>query len=196
MADRSLSEKERQQRLRQIGAKKPVVEQALVIWGHNDAVVVNGVDSNNLDLSAFKIGNLHVPPNYQRPRFRSEAVKAGEILCRTGYPLLQDKLEIVWDGNKFVANGWPALFVNSGLVSRFLNGPHGRIIEIDSPGLSGQSGGPLFDHGGGICGIQHRTTHYPLGFETTPQTYFHVGQAIDVSSVREFLDSAGIEYLT
>ena len=118
------------------------------------------------------------------------------MLCRTGYPLLEDKLVIKWDGKGYAANGAPALFVNSGLVSRFINEGNIKIIELDSPGLRGQSGGPLFDEDGRICGMQFRTTSYPLGFETKPQQYYHVGQAIDVSTLRAFLDAHDIEYAT
>ena len=121
-------------------------------------------------------------------------MQAGELLCRTGYSLLEDKLAVKWDGTGFAANAAPPLFVNSGLVSRFINQGDLRIIELDSPGLRGQSGGPLFDEEGRICGMQFRTTHYPLGFNTNPQERYHVGQAIDVSTLRAFLDGNGIDY--
>ena len=39
-----------------------------------------------------------------------------------------------------------------------------RFIETSSPGLRGQSGGPIFDQQGIIWGIQSRTAHHPLGF--------------------------------
>lgn len=38
------------------------------------------------------------------------------------------------------------------------------LIETSSPGLKGQSGGPIFDKEGTVFGIQSRTMHFPLGF--------------------------------
>ena len=194
-ADRSVPERERQRRLRQFG-KKPQIERAAVAWGHTGAAVDKFELSNNADLAVFQIKNLKVPNEFQRPRLRIDDVKAGELLCRTGYPLLEDKLKIKWDGQAFAANGTPALFVNIGIVSRFINEANTKIIELDSPGLQGQSGGPLFDEEGRICGIQFRTEHYPLAFETKPRTYYHVGQAVDVSVIRSFLDHQNIAYAT
>ena len=194
-ADRSVPPKEKRRRFHELG-KKPQIDRAAVAWGQTGAVVHQFHVADVADLAAFRIENLKVPPDFQRPRFRVEPVKAGEMLCRTGYPLLEDKLAIKWDGQGFAANGAPALFVNSGLVGRFISEGNMKIIELDSPGLQGQSGGPLFDEEGRICGIQFRTSHYPLGFETKPQTYYHVGQALDVSVIREFLDGLSIAYAT
>lgn len=40
-------------------------------------------------------------------------------------------------------------------------------IETSSPGLRGQSGGPVYDREGRVWGIQSRTIHIPLGFDPT-----------------------------
>lgn len=37
-------------------------------------------------------------------------------------------------------------------------------IETSTPGLPGQSGGPMFDADGNIWALQAVTTHTPLGF--------------------------------
>ena len=38
------------------------------------------------------------------------------------------------------------------------------FLETSSPGLMGQSGGPIFDVRGTVWSIQSRTMHLPLGF--------------------------------
>ena len=173
-----------------------MIDRAAVVWGQQGAVVHEFHLAMIADLAVFRIENLKPHADYQRPRFRADEVKAGEMLCRTGYPLLADKLAVKWDGQGFTANGIPALFVNTGIVSRFLKEGNIPIMEVDSPGLQGQSGGPLFDQEGRICGIQFRTTHYPLAFDVKPQPYYHVGQALDASVIRAFLDHTGIDYAT
>ena len=194
-ADRDIEPKDRRRRLQELGPR-PEIRRGAAVWGQTGGVVRTFKLASDVDLAIFRIENLQAPADFQPPRFRDNGVKAGEMLCRTGYPLLQDKFAVKWDGKVFIANGVPALFVNSGLVSRFLDIGGVRILELDSPGLKGQSGGPLFDQEGKICGIQTRTISYPLGFNTKPETFFHVGQALDVSVIRRFLDNEGIAYQT
>ena len=134
-ADRSITNREKTQRLRQLG-KKPTIERAAVAWGQSGAVVHQFHVADKADLAVFRIENLKVPTKFQPPRFRVDDVKAGEMLCRTGYPLLEDKLVVKWDGQGFAANGAPALFVNSGLVGRFISENNMKIIERNcSPGV-------------------------------------------------------------
>lgn len=152
-----------------------------------------------MDIASYKITNVIIPDDYTPPVFRKTEVKAGEMLCRTGYPLLEDLLATEIRENEFVLNMHPTLFVNSGLVGRIRkeimnDGSCARFIELDSPGLRGQSGGPLFDVDGKICGMQSRTQHYTLGFNTPSPTYYHVGEAIDASTICRYLDTLGIQY--
>jgi hypothetical protein len=42
-----------------------------------------------------------------------------------------------------------------------------KYLETSSPGLRGQSGGPIFDRHGRIWALQSSTQHLPLGFEPT-----------------------------
>ncbi len=43
-------------------------------------------------------------------------------------------------------------------------GSSGKFIETSSPGLVGQSGGPIVDSEGAVWALQSHTRHYPLGF--------------------------------
>ena len=64
------------------------------------------------------------------------------------------------------------LFPLEGMVTRIVRcpAPHApkgttcTFVETSSPGLMGQSGGPLFDTDGAVRGIQSHTRHHPLGF--------------------------------
>ncbi len=67
------------------------------------------------------------------------------------------------------------------------------LIETSSPGLRGQSGGPLVDEDGKVCGIQSYTIHYSLKFNVQDQ-FLHVGRAIHAKSIIEFLDRYNISY--
>ena len=125
-----------------------------------------------IDLGIGRITGVTPPADYQFPKFRVRDVEQGELLCRAGYPFINDRRPTWTAENGFAfENLFPVpMFVNEALVSRFgtlrddNNQAVGKLIETSSPGLRGQSGGPLADADGHICGIQVNTGHYPLGF--------------------------------
>ena len=76
-----------------------------------------------------------------------------------------------------------------------------RILETSTPGLRGQSGGPIFDTNGDIWAIQSRTQHYDLGFKPKAMQsaqeehqFLNVGLGVHVQTVLGFLDQLGIKY--
>ena len=108
-----------------------------------------------------------MPAGHVYPQFRVREVEQGELLCRLGYPFV-DSVGPTWSKNKGFAftNLFPVpQFVNEALVSRFVQLNAGVWIETNSPGLKGQSGGPLADSDSYICGVQVNTGHYSLGFK-------------------------------
>src|SRR5205814_832408 len=77
-----------------------------------------------------------------------------------------------------------------------------RMFETSSPGLRGQSGGPVFDQKGRIWGIQSRTVHYPLGFSPpVPNStkgekehqFLNVGRCVHAESIIEFCKLHNVE---
>ena len=77
-----------------------------------------------------------------------------------------------------------------------------KYFETSSPGLRGQSGGPVFDVTGVVWGIQSETTHYPLGFSPknaegqAEHQFLNSGKAVDAETVCGFLDDNDISYET
>jgi S1-C subfamily serine protease len=149
-----------------------------------------------VDIGVGKLDGYIPPPVHKFPRFRRRDVAQGELLCRVGYPFVDD-IGLKWSNERFqFTNLFPVpQFANEALVSRFIQLPTGRWIETSSPGLRGQSGGPLVDADGYICGIQVNTHHYPLGFRGGGRNQvLNVGRAVHVETVRQFLDTKGIRY--
>ena len=144
------------------------------------------------------------------------SVRPGDMLCRLGFPFPEfkdfrydeenDSLE--WDSSAGRPN--TPRFPIEGMFTRHLAGPDGRIygIELSTPGLRGQSGGPLFTSEGLICGMQSSTKHLHLGFDMVGekkmlhgkeytinnQPFLHVGQCIGADRIKEFLREQGVEY--
>ena len=166
-----------------------------------------------LDVGVLKVEGIVPPADYRFPEFHAQEVEQGELLCRAGFPLLKDEYSPTWSAEKgfrfnlgsllpspmFVTDS--VMFINEALVSRFRpvhyeNGKRvGRLIQTSSPGLIGQSGGPLVDDNGLIRGIQVSTRPYPLGFEAeATHQQLHVGQAVASGTIMEYLDWKGIKY--
>ena len=160
-----------------------------------------------IDLGIGKLDGLKPPSNYVFPRFRvTPEIDQGELLCRAGYPFVNN-FQPRWTQDKGFefSNLFPVpMFVNEALVSRFLHVRQageagdknvGIWIETSSPGLGGQSGGPLVDVNGCICGIQINTAHYPLGFKGKGSNQvLHVGRAVHSRTVRAVLEKHNIDY--
>lgn len=141
-------------------------------------------------------------------------IEQGKYLCRVGYPFPEYtnyKYDAVVDEIMF-DNSKPAnipIFPIDGIVTRNIaEGTEIMGIEMSTPGLKGQSGGPLFDKDGLIYGMQQSTKHLHLGFDIENKeillsgrrkkindyAFLHLGQCIRVDIITQFLDEHNIKY--
>jgi S1-C subfamily serine protease len=146
---------------------------------------------------------------YPLLRSDDDPVRPGMPVARVGYPFHTVEAEYDDERSSFdVTAGFPVpSFASDGIVSRFrgLRAEDGReylYIETSTPGLRGQSGGPLVDVEGRLCGVQSRTIHYDLGFDAhverngrkeTERQFLNVGEASHVQTVRNVLNTLGVE---
>ena len=188
---RRLSKRDQNRRLKQ--HPETTITHAGVLWGTWDNPTTTGkfVIHETADLALFRLEGFRNPPGYQPPEFRVD-VEPGESLCRVGYALLDD-ISVTFKRDSFALDQRPPLFVNEGIVSRYVKESGNDHIEVSSPGLLGQSGGPVADTEARVCGIQVRTRHYRLGFGTEGASY-HVGQAVKASVVCDFLRSNKVQF--
>ena len=143
-----------------------------------------------------------------------DKVKQGKYLCRLGYPFpefnnfqhnsITDDIEWTKVGNQNSPR-----FPLDGIITRF--GGDGKqiiSIEMSTPGLRGQSGGPLFDSDGVVYGMQYMTSHLHLGFDIKDKEiindgkktkvsnypFLHVGHCIHADRIKEFLTEQKIKF--
>jgi hypothetical protein len=130
----------------------------------------------------------------------------GTSLCKLGYPFHEPNAS--YDETKDVFTLAPGvvplpLFPIEGIYTR--NAVAGKskdgkyeikFLETSSPGLRGQSGGPIFDTNGTVWAIQSRTTHFPLGFspkvkkngkEVEENQFLNVGLGVHPELIVAFL---------
>lgn len=144
----------------------------------------------------------------------SSTIRQGEFLCRLGFPFPEftnfkfnesvDDIEWTQEG----ITGSPR-FPMDGMVTRFLADESGLFgIELSTPGLKGQSGGPLFNKEGIVYGMQFSTKHLHLGFDlidkeivsnnktkkVSDYSFLHLGQCIHVDTIKAFLKEKQVKY--
>jgi hypothetical protein len=96
----------------------------------------------------------------------------GTPLCKLGYPFQQVKASYDESGGGFHLSTGPQPltgFPMEGIYTRTLSAGKSsdgryeiKFLETSSPGLTGQSGGPLFDSRGTLWGVQSRTDMHSI----------------------------------
>lgn len=175
------------------------------------------VNHPEYDLSLIKIEGFEKLGVTQFPRFLkdNQQVQPGQMLCRLGFPFPEFsnfQLNLAKDQLEWTQAGQPRSprFPLEGMVTRFLGDKKGKVhgIEMSTPGLRGQSGGPLFDSEGIVVGMQSRTKHLHLGFDIEEKeivahgkskkvndySFIHLGECIHASAIKEFMDQQGVKY--
>jgi hypothetical protein len=141
-------------------------------------------------------------------------VQQGKSLCRLGYPFPEfsnykyesEKDDIIW--TKEGKSQTPRFPIDGIITRKLLNKGKVMGIEISTPGLRGQSGGPLFDTNGIIYGMQSHTHHLHLGFDikekeilegskkkkVSNHPFLHLGNCIHVNIIKSFLKEKEVKF--
>lgn len=152
--------------------------------------------------------------NYPIFKDVSTDLKQGLSLCRLGFPFAEFEdyqYDAQTDSLDWIGNGgaMSPYFPIEGILTRFVSDYEGVFgIEMSTPGLIGQSGGPLFDRDGIVCGMQFATHSEPLGFDqvnreiivnrkkkkVSDHPFMHLGRCIHVDVIKQFMDENGVKY--
>ena len=144
----------------------------------------------------------------------TSGLKQGKFLCRLGFPFPQftnfayDKTSdsIRWTDTGRVDS---PRFPIEGMLTRGLLDNGGQVtgFEMSTPGLRGQSGGPVFDADGKIWGMQAATAHLDLDFDVDQEVvrnglkkpvkdsaFLHVGYCLHVDVLKCFMKEHGVQF--
>jgi hypothetical protein len=168
------------------------------------------------DLAIVKFNDYQVPyyQNYAVFKKDTSTILPGEFLCRLGFPFPEFtnyQYNEQTDDIEWTATGamHSPRFPLEGMVTRFLVEEQRMFgIELSTPGLKGQSGGPLFDQQGLVCGMQFSTKHLHLGFDlmdkdivvntsvrkVSDYPFLHLGQCIHVDVIKAFLREMRVNF--
>jgi trypsin-like peptidase len=155
-------------------------------------------------LESFDPATIQQFPVFKNP---SSGMLIGTSLCRLGFPFHQINATFDETTNQF-ALGPGVLpvprFPNDGIHTRVVlanseDGKHqAKFLETSSPGLRGQSGGPIFDRNGHVWALQSRTQHLPLGFAPTVKhgnkEIMHVGWGSHVEEIIKLFQQHSVSF--
>jgi Trypsin-like peptidase domain len=169
-----------------------------------------------LDLAILKFKNVtqYHYTSYAKFLKDSTILKQGKQLCRFGFPFAEftnfeydsvnDEINFTNTGN---ANS-PSFPIDGIITRHVAEGQKIVGLEISTPGLRGQSGGPLFDINGLVCGMQSHTVQYHMGFDEQKieiaskgkktniinHSFLNVGRSIHVEAIKDFLKLNDVKY--
>lgn len=140
-------------------------------------------------------------------------LRCGTSLCKLGYPFYSIEATFHEETGSFkLAPGtlpvprFPieGIYTRNVIVGKSRAGKRKiKFLETSSPGLKGQSGGPVFDVRGTVWAIQSRTTHFPLGFspkvkkngcEVEENQFLNAGWGVHPEVIVNFLRDNNIEF--
>ena len=168
-------------------------------------------DYLDLAIIKFKGANLKCD-NY--PTFAKELPSQGQSVCKLGFAFPEysyfeysKENENIVMKNEIISS-FP-LFPMDGIVTRQIVDEKKQVtmFETSTPGLRGQSGGPIFSPEGLVYGIQSMTKHLDLNFDIdkvvkrgienkkiTYTPFINLGVGISSKEIIKFLDLNNIKY--
>jgi hypothetical protein len=179
-------------------------------WCQDGAVLTELYVDEPADMAIGRLSGFDVSTVSNFPKFRDPSTDPAPAcsLCRLGYPFVE--VRATYDpASGFTLQNFvlPPLFPNDGIHTRMMldtkNGRTVKFIETSTPGLRGQSGGPLFDTDGSIWGIQSRTNFMELGFtpkkkegnrEIVEHQFMNVGLAGHIQHAVDLFKQHGVAY--
>jgi hypothetical protein len=175
--------------------------------------MIPGVDIGIGKLEPFDPNWISEYPEFKDP---ARGYRPGTSLCRIGFPFHEFKP--TWDStsNQFMlppeATPVP-IFASEGIIARLMDVRVAnqttpppfpmKWIETSSPGLKGQSGGPLVDARGTIWAVQSNTYSYRLGFspkvkhdgkDQIEHQFLNAGRAVHVETIIGLLRQRSVNF--
>lgn len=175
-----------------------------------------------IDVSVFREADLVVgrlsrmPPGFTPsfPVFKRPDIgfDQGTSLCRLGFafPAVASSWDDTTASFRLAESTQLPYFPIDGIFTRIQDAgrtPDGqfpiRFVETSSPGLRGQSGGPIYDVAAQVWGIQSRTVHLPLGFnptikvngrDVTEHQFISLGLGVSTETIIPILESMGVNH--
>ena len=175
--DQKLNPKEKSKRIARLKTNPKWVTNYTLWWGRDGIQLkdIKSLPEGDLVIGRLEPFDPKTISTYPVLKDPKSNLDPGTSLCKLGYPF-HKKIEATFDETtnmfKFARGTLPLpLFPIEGIYTRNVttgkskDGKYDiKFLETSSPGLRGQSGGPIFDVKGTVWAVQSKTAHFPLGF--------------------------------
>lgn len=205
---------ERSERIRRVPYDPRWLLDVSYWWGADGASLCDVRPLPEGDLVLGRLAPFDPDARNLYPAFKSpHELRVGTSLCRIGYPFQAIPAMFREASNSFeLGPGARELSIlpMEGLYTRTLAAGKSRdgrfdikFLETSSPGLKGQSGGPIFDVNGTVWGVQSRTDHYAYGSvpcterdgrEVEESQCINLGVGIHPEVIVRFLADNGVRF--
>jgi hypothetical protein len=210
----SLNSKQRRQKLQEFNRHPDWIVDYTAWWGKDDIDIEESVyGSNETDLALVKLTNFDSDDYHAYPTFLdpSDNLTPGTSVCRLGFPFPSINANYDEQAETINISQHSQLhpFPNDGIITRLVRTidvttkAEATFIETSTPGLMGQSGGPVLDVYGNICGLQSRTINVPLGFsphverdgkKVVEHQFMNLGHASHVQEIVKLLNAVRVSF--
>lgn len=182
-------------------------------WGWDGVRLTDAYVNRMLDFTVGRLQPFKPEMISRYPTIRDpETLRPGTSICRLGFPFsnIESEFDSALDAFRIKRGVLPLpLFPNDGIHTRnVMNGVakdnyEMLYVETSTPGLKGQSGGPIFDKDGNIYALQVQTAHFPLGFQPVIEVdgkrvvenqFINVGLGVHPKTILRVLRDRNVKY--
>lgn len=214
-SDQGLTGKQKRKRIGRLNFDENWITNHSFWWGADEVKINEFKFFYEGDIAIGKIVDFKPADNFEYPKFKNpKNIRIGTSLCKLGFPFYGINGTFDESRNGFVlAQGTLPLpfFPIEGIYTRNINVKSEtnktnfeiKFLETSSPGLKGQSGGPIFDKDGVVWAIQSRTQHFPLGFNPSVERngkkieenqFLNVGWGVHPELIASFLNEHKVKF--
>ena len=213
--DSILTEKQKKHKLKQVKSNPKWITNHSFWWGRDGVTLkdIKGLPQADLLIGRLDPFDKSWIKGYPTIKDPTKKMNPGTSVCKLGFPFHEVKATFDETSSSFKLDPDAVplpLFPIEGIYTRNLIAGKSKdgkfdikFLETSSPGLRGQSGGPIFDIEGTILAIQSRTHHFLLGFspkvkrdgkEVEENQFLNAGLGVHTELLVAFLKDNGVSH--
>ena len=212
-AMKNLSDHKRKLLLNELTPNNKWITNFAVMLGKEHIPVEESIVYHEHDIAFLRIPTTAIAHRSVFPKIIDpKKIKYGTSLMKLGYPFLDIKATFNSTKNAFewTSDQVPTFFPIEGIFTRTIMKGKTQdgtmeimFLETSSPGLKGQSGGPICDMHGNIYAIQSRNWTVDLGFkgiveingkQVEENQFINLGMGVHPATIVSLLDKHKIRY--
>jgi hypothetical protein len=171
--DKALNARQKQKRLCSVHRDAKWITRHSFWWGRDRVGIIDVTVIQDADLAVGRLEPWEATWISTYPTIKDPAkpMEPGTTLCKLGYPFheINATYDEATQAFRLAPDALPiprfpleGIYTRDAVAGKTADGKYDiEFLETSSPGLRGQSGGPIFDANGTVWAIQSHTAHLP-----------------------------------